>query len=628
MSRLLVATLILVGTPSFAHAFLDPEFKKPYDLTVVLHIAKHRWLTDVFQEQVERELHDHLQGDLDQLVSVRVVRAHPLLGEVEVKGLQQALDGWKTVSETKTHFVLVDFVNGAYEIQTRQHDGLTGLASPVVRRERIMERKLVARTAALMIRQDFGLVGTVDDNSADGTTFRVALKGGGLGLALERWVKKDDVFAIAKILRSSQLDGRGQGSARVEWALLQALDDPREGICPCRLWNRYENPLAKGEGVLGFRCLKLGTTEAPLRLRLVRDQKTGAPLRGATVKVSAFDFQPDSTDQSVTSPDGFVTTSKRYRHIAFVIVEWARRDVAQIPIEIVGDQTVVCFVPTDQNAARRGRLEQDKKRWRGRLYESLEVQNTLVKELNSEKDVERGLSKARAGLEGLKTDIKQRTAELHNLEQTARSLGLDKQLDVTEGLQLLKELEAQRPNLDSYIKNSKASLQQENDPKRQEWRALVERAKLLESQAEFGKAIDLYEKVLQEGANDPNLAALVKKLKAAWEPKSDEHREARTFIYDTWPQLTKAADLKANLDKAHAAFGSCRNAGDQLSPQKLLKATVTHAGNLAKELDELALQTNEDARRTAETIDEVSAGLKKLIDDVTTFLPKPKPAPE
>ena len=47
-----------------------------------------------------------------------------------------------------------------------------------------------------------------------------------------------------------------------------------------------------------------------------------------------------------------------------------------------------------------------------------------------------------------------------------------------------------------------------------------------------------------------------------------------------------------------------------------------------KELDELGSQNNEDARRTAEAVQEASAGLQKLINEVAAFLPNPKPVPK
>ena len=58
--------------------------------------------------------------------------------------------------------MLIDYSGVHYEIQARQFDGLTGRPSPVVRRDRTRDREFVAKTAALLIDQDFGLVGTFD----------------------------------------------------------------------------------------------------------------------------------------------------------------------------------------------------------------------------------------------------------------------------------------------------------------------------------------------------------------------------------------------------------------------------------------------------------------------------------
>src|SRR5260370_27403067 len=138
---------------SLARGALDPETDKPYRLQVVLRIAENRLLTPVFRDLVERQLRESLQAALGDLASVEVVRQHLLLKEVEAKGLQAALDGYSVLSDTKIHFVLVDFVDGLYQIQARQHDGFTGLASPV-RRSSTADRQLVASLASAVISQD------------------------------------------------------------------------------------------------------------------------------------------------------------------------------------------------------------------------------------------------------------------------------------------------------------------------------------------------------------------------------------------------------------------------------------------------------------------------------------------
>src|SRR5579864_7464583 len=105
-----------------AAAPLDLETSKPYDLQVVLHFSQHRLLTPVFQEQIKHELKDGLQAALGQLAQVEVTNKHPLLNDVLSQGLQRALDSWNALSDTKVHFVLIDFVDGRYDIQSRQYD--------------------------------------------------------------------------------------------------------------------------------------------------------------------------------------------------------------------------------------------------------------------------------------------------------------------------------------------------------------------------------------------------------------------------------------------------------------------------------------------------------------------------
>src|SRR5262249_52938764 len=117
LNRIVIVVAAWLAVASAARADLDAGLKKPYKLDVVLDIAEHRSLTTTFREQVKRQLEDYLQHTYGKLAMVRVLREHPLLDEVRRKGLQQALDGWDGLSDAKTHFVLIDFVNGRYELK-------------------------------------------------------------------------------------------------------------------------------------------------------------------------------------------------------------------------------------------------------------------------------------------------------------------------------------------------------------------------------------------------------------------------------------------------------------------------------------------------------------------------------
>src|SRR5207249_2217990 len=108
------------------------------------------------------------------------------------------------------------------QIQTRFHDGPTGQTAPHTRRTRTNDRAAVAATVAQLIESSFSPVGTV---TAVGKDVTLKLQGGELGVPMDRWVKRGNVFAVSRIFEES---GK-QRAARMEWALLEVLDAPVKG---------------------------------------------------------------------------------------------------------------------------------------------------------------------------------------------------------------------------------------------------------------------------------------------------------------------------------------------------------------------------------------------------------------
>src|SRR6185437_10016638 len=72
--------VFLLAFPATAHA--QSERDKPYDLTIVVHVAQNRLLTDVFRERIERELRDGFQAGLGDMGRVKVTHEHPRLADV------------------------------------------------------------------------------------------------------------------------------------------------------------------------------------------------------------------------------------------------------------------------------------------------------------------------------------------------------------------------------------------------------------------------------------------------------------------------------------------------------------------------------------------------------------------
>ena len=595
--------------PSAVRADFDAGLNQPYHLQIVLRIADNRFLTPIFQEQVERELRDHLQLTYGKLAKVEVVRQHPLLREVRTRGLQQALDGWDELSGRKTHFLLIDFVDGRYEIQARQHDGLTGINSPVVRRERISDRRLVAQRAARLVDRDFGLAGTVIEVGKE--KIKLAIRGGGLGVPLDRWLKAGDVFAVSRI----RLQGDRHRAERLEWALLQATEAPHNGLCHCRYYHRYaEDRLAPPTGTLGYRCLKLTTAKAPIRLRLI-DDKSLEPQAG--VQVHVFQGSSAKPRELTTNQEGLAISKESYAHLALVKVIGGGGTRAQFPIEIVDERIIVCRLSSAAAGQSLDSLQARKDLWLGRLYDNLNLAAERVPELNAllAKSLDGALAGARTGLKDMDAELAALTVERDQLVRQGKEHKVA--LDLGDGPRLLDDLRQRHSALAEFSKRLEKAIE-----KSEETRRLVqslERARLREAEADFDQAIALYKKIVETSPDQKKVLDHLEDLKKAWTTKSPEHVKAREFILQVWPRLDVAA-LKANLPQAEKAFALCRQNQDRLTPRKLLLANLVHAANLKKRLDVLKRQGTQDSRAEAKTIAAVAEGIRQLHAEASAFV--------
>jgi hypothetical protein len=619
LARLLVAILAGILTAPRAHA-LDAESDKPYQLQVVLHVSEHRMLTEVFRDRLKRELRDSLQGALGNLGRVSVVTDHPLLKEIDAKGLEAATDAATgSLSETKAHFIRVIYTEGRYVILARQLDGLTGLPSPVLRREETTDPQYVARAAALLVARDFGVIGTIEptENTSD---IRVPLKAGKLG-RLNRWVQKGDLFAVVQIGTV-----RGQTQAeRVPWALLRADSAPQaDGTITCRLWQRYKQSLAGRPGVQGYRCIKLGTGRALLRLRLIDEARRHPLSESISIRRSSFDG--DADEQLTAGGDGAIVSAKEYEHVAFVTVQSGTSVRARVPVAIF-DGAKAVVIPVAANAAveAQGQFDLRRRLWMSQLYESLLVVDDRFKELNrlvEAKEFDKAMKTSQGWLEELKADLARKEAEMIGLRVAGRESGIENP-DLKDGDQRLQEMRSRRDELIGFaakMKEIKTASEQ-----RKVLLGMVERAKLLESEYDFAKAIELYQQIAEQAGSEPALKQSAEgkraSLEKAWATR--DRADVQDFIFKQWPKLTKASELNDQIGKADAMFKACRDAGDRLTPRMLLKTNLAHATRLGKRLKELQKDREED-RREAEEIATVAGKLDKLTNDVSSYLREQK----
>jgi len=607
---------------------LDPGSLRPYKLTVALRVAEHPLLTPVFKEQLKRELADSLQNAFTPaLVKVEVSDTHPILAEVEKRGLRQALDAYQDADPVKTHVVVVDYVDGKYEIQAAQHDGLTGLTTPVIRKALLDDpsgRQVVARTAARLVETDFGMVGTVVGDTKQPHKIQLALQGGKLGVPLGPWVKKDDVFAVVQVNR------RG-GMEPVRETLLQVDTPPSaDGVVTCRLFaRRPEEPaaqLANVPGLDGYRCLKLGTANAPLRLRLVNER--GLPHANLQVKAGRGGFDTASgapTFAGSTNRDGFLETRDKFSHAAFVLVNHGESLVARLPVPIVQDQVAVYTVVLDPNISKLGNLTALRDRFNRRLDGSLLLQVDLSKALGAllaEKRFQEALDEASKNRARLQRDLKEAEAEFNQLQAqvTKASLpaGVEKNLLDDDGRR--EQLKRYATALDDFVGRWKKVIDQDNAARERD--ALVERARLLaDAEARYDEAIKLYAEAVQKYPT-PKLEATLNQLKAAWALKNDQgHADARRYIYEKWSKLDATEKLRDNLDIARQHLEECKKVGDRLTPRMLLRAGVTHAQLVGQQMAALEGRLDRQAEREKyEALKLLRDGLRKLLDEAKAFV--------
>jgi hypothetical protein len=586
------------------------ELNTPYNLNIIVHVAENRLLTDVFRKNIERELRDGFQSALGEMGRVEVSDKHPRLADVLARGLR-SLEDWKDRNDQKTHFVLIDYTGTHYEIQTRQYDGTIGLPSPVVRMDRTRDRAFVAKAAALLIKQDFGVLGTIQSGPEGAKKqVKIELRGGALG-DMSRWVKKDDVFTLAPP------DGGTQAS--LKWSLLQVEQAPTadaRGVCVCRFFHRYE----VRNSIVGYRCIKLGTIQTPLHIRWVQRQpvrngfKIRPPDSTLSVEIRHFGFDDEKATKLEKQSDanGFMDTASDkdgvFNNVAFVRVSSGLGDShPQVPIALVDDQLVTIDVPAskDVDSLFTYRLSL----WQGLVADSVQMQADLFNRLKmlGSKGENRSemLAAATSGLKQAKDD------RISLLDQRKKLAEEKKDLKTPIEDRRLQDLEQYEKALATFIDEQKKIEEKENDPQRKKWLSEITKAKLLENDLEIDKAIEIYERIRKEGYEDADLDKYVEKLHKEWDPRGPEHEEARKFIYRVWPTLDLSR-LEDNIPKVQNAFKTCKDVGDSTSIEKLLRGTLGHADRLKKKLDELQLEGTIDAEKESLQFKKVSEEIAKL----------------
>jgi tetratricopeptide (TPR) repeat protein len=643
MSRpLLSAALAAVLAAPLPAQSIDAQTNTPYDLTVVLRVRPHRLLTDAFRDQLYRELTHDLRAALGPLASVKVQDPdHPDLRGQWPPLWKLALDGGLDALGTprrgpaalaactgvKTHFVVLEYADGRYELSARQHDGSTGLVSPLVRRAATTDRPFVARLAGLLIGQDFGAVGTLEAPQP-GDVQKLRLRASGLG-PLGEWVQKGDVFALARLTPGGP--GQPPRGTRVDDAILQVTDGPAaDGTYPARLISRRLNPLAGGAGV---RAVRLGTTPGPLHLRLVDER--GLPLKNLQVRANASGFQeggPVPAEQVTVGPDGVLRSEPRgFPAVAFVHVYAGGQQVARVPVPILAGATATVELDAARATGRPAALADERRQLVAALDESLLVladrQKQLSEVIKKSGNVE-GRKHAAQTRALLDAEIEAHRAAIARLAASAADAPGGPQEFVKPCRDRLDALADARQRVEETIKKFDEVVRQENDPVRKAKREALARklaeAAAAEQEDDLDRAITLYEEALKDTPDDA-LKAKVARLRAGWAVKDEAHRKARAFVTETWPKVATVEDLRAQLPEARKALETFARVNDPYSPRKLSRATLAITKAVREQHD--GLTPDEKTKERLQQFEQAIKDLNALHESALAQIKAAEPPP-
>jgi tetratricopeptide (TPR) repeat protein len=631
----------------------DSESRTPYQLRVVVRTADHPTLTAHFRTEVRKSLAGALEAALGPVGAVEVIdlNATPpdkrdvLLTLADERGLE-AIDTAPATGGPKTHFVFVDFADGKYEIRTRQHDGSTGFVTPIVRRTVHPDRGFVGRLAGLAVAQDFGAVGTLEAPDVGAANVSLQLRAGELG-PMEPWVKKGEVFAVVHLKQSGRAAAKADKGkkevavpaitgTRLDGVLLQVIDGPRDGVCTCKLYNRFKGGLPRDAFTLGYRAVKLGTAEGPLKLRLV--DAAGVPFRGDVLQPRAGvqDYPDAARDrEEMAFADGVFTSKETFKHLAFVTVRAGDALVARIPVEIFEGQVATRRVDPKQTQVPAAQAVATEMMERVRTARVMQARCFDEIGTLQAKDKPKALEYGEAAYESLDKEADALRTDLSRLRDRHKTDAPTALFDASEAD--LRTLEAKTKELRAHLGKLRDAIKQDNDPAvvaaRKAFEGLILEADLLAEKADYEAAIAKYEEAIKVAATDPAAREKIEKrlegVRKLWVPANDaEHGEARKFVFDVWAKLDSAAGVKENLPAARKAFEKCKAVGDRGTLLKMhttapgvsqryeesLKALIAEAGDDPDKKSELQayLKVTEDLDKLlAELGQTVGAGAPK-----------------
>jgi hypothetical protein len=629
----------------------DPQTKDAYRWRVVLSPGRHPVLSASFRDQLARDLKAALQGAAGPVAAVEVVdlaavpadKWEPLWKEFADRGWP-ALDPapGRELTGVKTHVLRVDYRDGQFHLEAKQHDGFTGLSTVVIRRQAVRSADMVSRLAGLMLEPDFGPTGTVDYNPDDPDFAKVTLKASGIG-PLDRYVKLGSVFAVSVVREPPKQRGPGKPAAAptglvggpdnyTPYTLLKVVEPIKDGAVRCRILTRWQPGFVFGRDwrrAAAVRCLKLPTVEAPVQLRLVGQDGTPHP-RGSLVQVAATDTdfaaKPGPQD-AFEFRDGLYRSGRSFAQVACVQVALGAGRPQQFPIPVLGGEAVTIRFEIKPEDEERAMFERACNDLRGRVADAALAQVALFREVSRLIDARQNrdaLARAEVGHAATDQAVKALSEELKQAQEDPKAKHPVAAEILKQGEERLAEVTKSQATLAKRVADLREAVKRASDPiklaKEFEEKELAERIKEYVARGDVDDALREYDKLIILRPTDQDLKDQREKLLTEWAPKDEEHRRARES-FKAWTQAKTAADYREAVGPLKAAAEVFLRKRDRLGLRKLLNL-LEPAIAAMKSLSDAADTNTEDGQRAIKDLEAVSGDVRQIGQDAQEYLKK------
>lgn len=625
----MLAVLLLFTLMVRVHAQPVDEYntdwlKDPYQLLVVVQAEPHPLLTNVYVETFARELGDSLQRDMGRSakVSTLIYRDTGGTSSDSPKQMMEAVinRGWteldnlpKQINPIKVQLVRLFYIDGEYEVQSRQVDGDTSIVS-VLRKSRTTDRQWITRLAALQVAQDFGQVGEIVE--VNNQTLRIKMRAGGLGVPETIRMVQGEAMAIAQVRRTP---GSYTALRLPETIAYITNVDAVKGIVTARLYSgRLQNPLARDKQTVAFRAIKLGTRVTPLQLKVL-DQDNN-PIGGYSISHFPSGYENGGAEPlGTTDVQGRIVSRDPIYHVAFVRVQIAGVGKLDTPVALLDEQPVIIKINNNRDAIFIDETKFEYDRWMRKYKEikdNFEVDyKTLYIDIMKNGETKKAIDNLTTIVKKLKESVEELRTESDRIVKAAQTS--------KQALEYVSSAKSALKAMDQSTKDMQETINLELNPT--EDRKFLKVAKQADADYNFDEAISNYKKSLSVNRNQPKVIERLKSLERVWKTQYNDkdHKEARTFAINTWTSKTKPLnweEIGREINNAERYLDDLEKRGDYLTVLILIKGDLKHISTLNAARD--ALGNSEEVQEKQVIIEKTRNALINFDKKARDFVEK------